>query len=265
MRIALCIEYDGSLYCGWQSQSSRCGVQDYIEAAIAKVAGHAVRVHVAGRTDTGVHALAQIIHFDTESLRLNNAWVRGVNAFLPKQIVVKWAHEVDPEFHARYEAQRRSYQYLLYNHTTRPALMANQVGWFHDVLNEAQMQAAINHFLGVHDFSAFRAAECQAKSPIKHLTQAEIVRKGDYYLFNFSANAFLHHQIRNMVGALIYVGKGALKPIQIKALLDSKDRTQAPPTFSAHGLYLTGVTYDEKWKLPNTHYCLTKNYLSLLL
>ena len=174
MRVALGLEYDGAPYCGWQSQTNQCGVQDYVESAIQKIAEQAVRMHAAGRTDTGVHALAQIIHFDTDTVRPDSAWVRGVNAFLPETIRVLWAKVVDGEFHARFSAQQRRYQYLLVNTRVAPAINATKAGWYHLPLDISAMLAAIEHLLGEHDFSAFRASECQAKSPVKNLQIATV-------------------------------------------------------------------------------------------
>ncbi len=250
MRIVLGIAYDGFGFCGWQSQPSKCGVQDVLELAIKKIALHEVRVHAAGRTDTGVHALSQIVHFDTESIRPISGWVRGVNAYLPDTVRVEWAHEVDDDFHARFSAFSRSYQYLLYNAPIASALMATKAGWFHLPLDFSAMSEAASYLLGEHDFSAFRASECQAKSAIKHLKKADVSMMGQYFRFDFTANAFLQHQVRNMVGALIYVGKGAFPPDYIKTLLNERNRTLSPPTFSPSGLYLTEVGYDKKWNLP---------------
>ncbi len=250
MRIALGIAYDGFGFCGWQSQPAKCGVQDALELAIKTIALHEVRVHAAGRTDTGVHALSQIIHFDTDSIRPTSAWVRGVNAYLPDTVRVEWAHEVDEGFHARYSAFSRSYQYLLYNAPVSSALMATKAGWFHLPLDFSAMSEAASYLLGEHDFSAFRASECQAKTAIKHLQKANVSKVGQYFRFDFTANAFLQHQVRNMIGALIYVGKGSFPPEYIKTLLQERDRTLSPPTFSPSGLYLTAVGYDEKWGLP---------------
>jgi tRNA pseudouridine38-40 synthase len=257
MRIALGIEYDGAHFCGWQSQTEGCGVQDALESAIAKIAEHEIRVHAAGRTDTGVHALMQVVHFETETVRPDSAWVRGVNAFLPKTVRVVWAKQVDNEFHARFSAKQRSYQYLLANQPTAPAIHADKAGWYHLPLDIKAMQTAISYLQGEHDFSAFRASECQASSPIRTLNVASIKAHNEFIIFNFSANAFLQHQVRNMVGALIYVGKGKYAPEFIKSLLENKDRTLSPPTFSPSGLYLTGVAYDEKFGLPNTQRALT--------
>ncbi len=239
MRIALGLSYDGSSFVGWQSQPCAGGVQDALEAAIASIAAHPVRVHAAGRTDTGVHALGQVVHFDTTVNRPISAWVRGVNAHLPATVRVEWAHPVEDAFHARFSAFKRSYQYVLYNAPVASAIMANKAGWFHLPLNFSAMSEAATHLIGEHDFSAFRASQCQAKTATRHVYQADIVQLGKYFIFNFTANAFLHHQVRNMIGALIYVGKGYYSPEYMKKLLLRRDRTLSPPTFSPHGLYLT--------------------------
>lgn len=252
MRIALGLEYDGASYCGWQSQPGGCGVQDSLEQSLQAMAGHMLRVTAAGRTDAGVHALNQVVHFDTATNRPINAWVRGVNSRLPASLRVLWARQVDENFSARFDAYQRSYQYLLVNQPVAPAIMSGKVGWFHLPLDIVAMNEAAKFLIGEHDFSAFRAAECQAKSPIKQLDRAEVRCQGAYIVFDFSANAFLHHQVRNMLGALIYVGKGSYPTEYIKQLLRSRDRAKAPPTFAPDGLYLTGVAYDAKWGLPDT-------------
>jgi tRNA pseudouridine38-40 synthase len=252
VRLALGIEYDGTPYCGWQSQPGGCSVQDHLEKALQVMAGHPLRVNAAGRTDTGVHALLQVVHFDTETARPLSAWVRGVNAMLPDTIRVLWVREVPPEFHARFSAHERRYQYLLINSPVAPAIMSSKAGWFHAPLDVEAMQKAARSLVGEHDFSAFRAAECQAKTPVKHMQQADVSAQGQAIMFEFRANAFLHHQVRNMVGALIYIGKGKYPPAYMDELLRRRDRTQAPPTFSPSGLYLAGVGYEARWQLPET-------------
>jgi len=249
VRIALGLEYDGSRFCGWQSQPSGCGVQDVLETALAQVAGHPVRVVTAGRTDTGVHALAQVVHFDTDANRPETAWVRGVNAFLPPSVAVLWAQPVSDEFHARFSAIGRCYRYLLLNHPVRPALLNGRAGWFHLPLDLDRMREGAGFLLGEHDFSAFRAAECQAKSPVRRMNSLEIRRQGDYIVFDVCANAFLHHMVRNLVGSLVYVGKEKHPPAWIKELLASRDRAMAAPTFAPDGLYLAGVDYEPRWGL----------------
>ena len=257
MRIALGLEYDGTDFCGWQSQANGRAVQDSLERALRDMAGHELRVSAAGRTDAGVHALCQVVHFDTATVRPLGAWVRGINAHLPKSLRVLWAQPVDEVFHARFSAERRSYQYLLLNRPVAPAIMHARAGWFHLPLDVNAMHSAAAFLVGEHDFSAFRAAECQAKTPVRHMHRAEVRRAGDYVVFDFCANAFLHHQVRNMVGALIYVGKGKHAPEHVAELLRLRDRTQSPPTFAPDGLYLTGVSYAASWGLPATQYALS--------
>lgn len=250
MRVALGLEYDGSAFCGWQTQPSRCGVQDRLEAALALIAGDLVETVCAGRTDAGVHALEQIVHFDTGAHRPCSAWVRGVNASLPAGIAVIWAHEADDEFHARYSARRRHYRYVLLNHAVRPAAAHGRVGWFHMPLDVERMRQAASLLTGQHDFSAFRSSQCQARSPVRELEPISIERRGAYVVFDFSANAFLHHMVRNLVGTLVFVGKGKHPPGWAGDVLRNRDRSQAAPTFDASGLYLARVEYDARWRLP---------------
>jgi tRNA pseudouridine38-40 synthase len=250
MRIALGIEYDGSRFLGWQTQADGGAVQDALEPAIAAISGTALSVTCAGRTDRGVHAREQVVHFDTEAQRPDSAWVRGVNASLPESIAVLWARQVSTEFSARYSARARTYRYVLLNRAIRPALAARQAGWFHSPLNEQTMRAAAAQLVGEHDFSAFRSAECQAKSPVRTLHALDIERRGERIDFVLRANAFLHHMVRNIVGTLVYVGKGKHPPQWAKEILDSRDRTQAAPTFAPQGLYLESVEYEPHWNLP---------------
>lgn len=250
MRIALGVEYDGSRYFGWQSQIGGHTVQDALQTALSGIANEAVTVIAAGRTDTGVHALEQVVHFNTNMERPLTAWIRGVNALLPNCIAVLWAHPVPERFHARFSAQARGYRYILINRPVRNALQQGKAGWYHGSLDVGKMCEAAQYLLGEHDFSALRAAECQAKSPIKNLVQLDIHRKGDIIVFELSANAFLHHMVRNIVGCLVYVGKGKYPPHWMRDVLESKDRSLAAPTFSPHGLYLRQVTYDSGWGLP---------------
>ncbi len=250
MRIALGIEYEGSSYCGWQTQASGCAVQDRLEAALARIAGTPVATVCAGRTDAGVHALAQVVHFDCAAHRPESAWVRGVNALLPPSLAVIWAQCVADGFNARFSAQARRYRYVLLNHAVRAALDHGRVGWHHAPLDVEPMQAAGALLIGEHDFSAFRASECQAKSPVRLLKELRIKRQGPYLVFDFCANGFLHHMVRNIVGSLVYVGNGRRQASWIAELLAARDRRQAAPTFDAAGLYLTGVDYDAAWNLP---------------
>lgn len=250
MRIALGVEYDGRPYCGWQSQPNGMTVQDNLQQALTQIAAMPVSVNAAGRTDTGVHALEQVVHFETEAVRPLTAWVRGVNALLPDSIAVRWAHVVPDEFHARFSAQGRSYRYLLINRPVRSAVYAGRAGWFHQPLDIALMQEAAQYLLGEHDFSAFRAAECQAKSPVKCLSRVDIYQDGEMLVFDLAANAFLHHMVRNLVGCLVYVGKGKYPPLWLAQVLACRERSLAAPTFSPDGLYLRHIKYDAKWGLP---------------
>jgi tRNA pseudouridine38-40 synthase len=250
MKIAIGIEYDGSRFHGWQSQPSGETVQDHLERALAAIAGEEVRLAAAGRTDAGVHAAAQVAHFETAAARPASAWVRGVNTLLPQAVAVQWAVPVADDFHARYSAISRSYRYVLYNHPVRPALHHGRVGWFHAPLNSDAMRAAAAHLAGEHDFSAFRSSECQAKSPVRTLHSWAIHQRGAYLSFELTANGFLHHMVRNIVGCLVYVGKGKHPPGWIAEVLAGRDRTQAAPTFSPDGLYLTAVEYAPGWNLP---------------
>ncbi len=253
MRVALGVEYDGSPFCGWQSQAEGFTVQDTLQHALNQIAGDSaepISVVAAGRTDTGVHALEQVVHFDTSIERPLTAWVRGVNALLPDSIAVLWAHAVPDEFHARFSAHGRCYRYLLINRSVRPAIHTGKAGWFHSPLDATLMQAAAQHLVGVHDFSAFRAAECQAKSPVKQLQQLDIRRHGDMIVFDFSADAFLHHMVRNIVGCLVYVGKGKYPPDWLADVLAGRERSLAAPTFAPDGLYLRSIRYEAKWGLP---------------
>lgn len=255
MRIALGLEYDGWGFCGWQSQSDVPSIQDALESAIGEIAGVTVRVHAAGRTDTGVHALRQVVHFETDAERPLTAWVRGVNRHLPDAVAVNWARAVPDDFHARFSATGRHYRYLLLNRPTRPALGSGRVGWFARPLELSPMRTAAAALIGEHDFSAFRAAECQARSPLKTLHRLDVSCADGLITFDLHANAFLHHMVRNIVGALVYVGAGRESPGWLGQLLALRDRSRAAPTFAADGLYLSGVDYDPAWGLPVTAPC----------
>lgn len=250
MRIALGIEYDGSRFLGWQTQPGGGAVQDALEGALAAISGAPVATVCAGRTDRGVHARAQIVHFDTDAARPSSAWVRGVNALLPESIAVLWAHEVALDFHARYSARSRAYRYVLLNRPVRPALAARYAGWFHLPLDVQAMRDAARQLLGEHDFSAFRSAECQAKSPVRTLHALEVERHGERVDFVFRANAYLHHMVRNIVGTLVYVGKGKHPPGWTLEVLESRDRALAAPTIGPEGLYLESIEYEAHWGLP---------------
>jgi tRNA pseudouridine38-40 synthase len=249
-RIALGIEYDGSRFLGWQTQPGGGAVQDALEAALGAIAGAPVNVTAAGRTDRGVHARSQVIHFDTEAMRPGSAWVRGVNALLPDTVAVLWSHQVDAQFHARYSALSRTYRYELLNRAVRPALAASRIGWFHRPLNLEKMRAAAEYLVGEHDFSAFRSSECEAKTPVRTLHALQIDAHGERVEFVLRANAFLHHMVRNIVGTLVYVGKGKHPPEWVRQVLDSRNRAMAAPTFGPEGLYLEKIQYDARWGLP---------------
>jgi tRNA pseudouridine38-40 synthase len=250
MRLALGIEYDGSRFLGWQTQPGGGTVQDVLQAALAAIAGEDVKVTCAGRTDRGVHACEQVIHFDPPVARPDTAWVRGVNAMLPDSVAVLWAQPVDDAFHARFSAISRSYRYILLNRQVRPALAARHAGWFHRGLDVDSMRLAAEFLFGEHDFSAFRSAECQARSPVRRVNRLEIDRFGERIDFLIGANAFLHHMVRNIVGTLVYVGMGKHPPSWVRDVLESRERTLAAPTFGPEGLYLEAVDYGPKWALP---------------
>jgi tRNA pseudouridine38-40 synthase len=254
-RIALGLEYDGRAFHGWQRQKGLPSVQATLEDALARIAAHPVRLHCAGRTDAGVHASAQVVHFDTAAQRPLSAWVRGLNALLPPAVAVCWAKAVDARFHARYSACRRRYRYILLNRPERPGLWAGRAGWFHLPLDLAAMQAATACLLGEHDFSAFRAAGCQAKSAVKLLTRVAVRQEmlrmsGGFFVFDFEANAFLQHMVRNLVGALVYVGKGAWSPQYLQSVLENRNRALSAPTFPPDGLYFQGALYDPVFAIP---------------
>lgn len=253
-RIVLGIQYDGAPWHGWQTQADGNTVQDRVQAALKKFTQSEVSVTCAGRTDAGVHAIEQVVHFDTDIDRAPCSWVRGVNAFLPPSIAVRWACEVSrdasDDFHARFSATARTYHYVLYNHSVRAPLLLGKTGWVFRPLALEPMQNAARFLCGEHDFSAFRSAECQAKSPIRTMHDIRIERRGDLIVFTLHANAFLHHMVRNIVGSLIYTGNGTQPPEWMNAVLTGRNRKHAAPTFMPDGLYLAKIDYDDKWNLP---------------
>lgn len=249
-RIALGIEYDGRNFCGWQTQPSGCALQNHLERALAEVHGAPVQTVTAGRTDAGVHAVAQIVHFDVQNYRPEHAWVFGTNSRLPSGMSVLWAKVMPVDFHARFGALQRTYRYILLNQAVRPALLAGRVGWIHGELDVDLMAQGANCLLGEQDFSAFRAAECQARTPVRDMRAVEVWRHGACVQFEFRANAFLHHQVRNMVGALVWVGLRRRPPEWIGEVLQTLDRTRAAATFAADGLYLADVRYDARFDVP---------------
>ncbi|MGQ0511450.1 MAG: tRNA pseudouridine(38-40) synthase TruA [Betaproteobacteria bacterium] len=261
IRIALGVEYDGSRFLGWQTQPGGGTVQDTLQSALSVIAAAPVAVTCAGRTDRGVHARGQVVHFDTEAERPDGAWVRGVNALLPESVAVLWSHRVDPGFHARYGAYARTYRYVLINRPVRPALAARHAGWHHAPLDEEAMRQAAAHLVGEHDFTAFRSAECQAKSPVRTVHAISVERDVERIDIVVRANAFLHHMVRNIVGTLVYVGKGRHAPGWAGEVLESRDRSRAAPTFAPDGLYLEAVEYETRWGLPERR----RDALALLL
>lgn len=243
MRIALQIEYHGGPFCGWQSQPSGCAVQDALERALADIAAAPVSTSCAGRTDTGVHALMQVVHFDAPTIRPAQAWVRGANALLPDSIAVVGAATVPDDFHARFDAVSRTYRYVLVSDPVRPAMLSGTTGWHHERLSLEPMREALLALEGEHDFSAFRAAECQARSPVRRMYRAAVAQQGSLFTFEFRADGFLHHMIRNIIGSVVRIGRGREAPQWLGQLLEGRNRTRAAPTFSPAGLYLTEVAY----------------------
>ncbi|CAA0118426.1 tRNA pseudouridine synthase A [Halioglobus japonicus] len=255
-RIACRVEYDGSSYNGWQSQPhvGVVTVQDQLELALAEIANTPLRVQCAGRTDTGVHAHSQIIHFDNPVARSCKAWVLGGNARLPYTIRIHWAVPVVEEFHARFSAQSRRYRYVIANTRIRPALMQGQLTWHRRKLNADAMHAAAQALIGEWDFSAFRAASCQSRTPMRNVQFIDVRRRGDLVILEVQANAFLHHMVRNIAGALLAVGDGRKPQQWIAKLLEGRDRTVAAETAPANGLYLVDVEYPAHYGLPVTPY-----------
>jgi len=244
------IEYDGSNYVGWQLQDNGISVQAVVEASLAKVADHPIRVVCAGRTDTGVHALGQVVHFDTEVDRTERSWVFGTNTHLPRDVAVQWAKPVDDQFHARFSAKQRRYRYVILNRSVRPTFLAYRVAWEYRPLDIGRMSAAAEFLLGEHDFSAYRAAACQAKSPWRRIDQLRIARQDDIITIDIEANAFLHHMVRNIAGVLMAIGCGERPVDWTRQVLESQDRAQAGITAPAHGLYFLDVNYSPNYELP---------------
>jgi len=251
MRLALGISYNGQAYEGWQSQPSGRTVQDRLEHALTQFAAQPVTTVCAGRTDAGVHGLMQVVHFDTALEREEFSWVRGTNRFLPPDIAVQWAQPVPDAFHSRACATARRYAYVVLESPVRPSVDAGRVGWVFRPLDETAMREAASLLIGQHDFTSFRASACQAKSPIKTVSRVEISRRGAYWRFEFQADAFLHHMIRNIMGCLLQVGQGHQQPQWMGQVLAARDRDTAAPTFSPDGLYFLGPIYGPEWNLPS--------------
>jgi tRNA pseudouridine38-40 synthase len=252
MKIAMGVEYDGSGFAGWQLQRSGLRtIQGCLEEALAKIADGAIRVHGAGRTDTGVHATGQVIHIETSVERETKSWLFGGNRYLPHDIAIQWVQPVPDDFHARFSAIRRSYRYLILNRPARSALYGSRITWECRALNVERMQQAAICLLGEHDFSAFRAQECQAKSPIRTIYRLEVVRQGDLITLEVEANAFLHHMVRNIAGVLMTIGRGEAEPAWSEQVLAGRNRALGGVTAAPHGLYLIAVDYPEKYRLKN--------------
>jgi len=250
MRFAAMLEYDGSRFSGWQWQDGAPSAQQAVEQAISRVADHAVRVTVAGRTDAGVHALAQVIHFDSDAVRSDYAWLRGTNSHLPPEIALLWVAPVNPAFHARFAATGREYHYAILNRPVRPTVLARRVTHEYRPLDAARMQAAANLLLGTHDFSSYRAVQCQAKSPVRELRALDVTRRGEFVILRAVANAFLHHMVRNLAGVLMDIGAGEREPHWAREILEARDRTVGGITAPPHGLYLTAVEYPAHFGIP---------------
>ncbi len=250
MRIALGIEYDGAAYHGWQIQPHAPTVQQVLEMALSRVADHPVRVQCAGRTDAGVHATAQVAHFDATTYRSERSWVLGANVNLPFDVNVCWAAQVPETFHARFSATGRHYRYVILNRMTRSALQRNRAVWEHRPLDAERMHRAAQRLLGRHDFSSYRAQGCQAKSPVRELRRLQVRRDGERIVLEVSADAFLHHMVRNIAGVLMAIGRGEQPETWAREVLELRDRALGGVTAPPEGLYLVGVDYPEEFRLP---------------
>ncbi|HLS17986.1 MAG TPA: tRNA pseudouridine(38-40) synthase TruA [Paenalcaligenes sp.] len=249
-RWSLGIAYNGDGWHGWQKQPNVATIQAQVESALYDFLGLEIQTVCAGRTDTGVHALEQVVHLDTALERREMAWIRGLNSHLPNSIRVQWARQVDAQFHARFSAQRRHYLYLVRNAPHPTPFTEARVAWVFQPLQLQPMQEAAKLLVGTHDFSSFRSADCQAHSPIRELQQLNIWQQGEYFIFYFCANAFLHHMVRNLMGVLIHIGKGKQPARWARDVLEYRDRRRSAPTFSPTGLYLARVDYPAHFKIP---------------
>ena len=254
MRIALGVEYAGEKYCGWQLQSHSPSVQEPLEQALSKIANQPVKVFCAGRTDTGVHATGQVVHFDMNGTRPITAWIRGANNKLPKDISITWAKEVHEEFHARFSARTRSYRYIIQNTEFPSATLANKVTWHRRMLDAGLMQKGADYLVGKHDFSSFRASSCQANTATRTMEYVNVTRLNHLIVIDIKANAFLHHMVRNIVGCLLKVGEKVEPPEFVGQILSLRDRTKAPDTAKPNGLYLVGVDYPESDSIPSASF-----------
>lgn len=250
MRIALGIEYDGSGFCGWQSQASGRSVQAVVDDALSRIADEAIVSQCAGRTDAGVHACGQVAHFDTRASRDPRAWSLGVNSHLPPDVAIRWAVPVPDDFHARFSAERRAYAFVISNRPTRPGLWQRRVCWQYRPLDVLRMREGAAHLLGEHDFSAFRAAGCQARHPVRRLLRLDVERHGELVVLTVEANAFLQHMVRNLAGVLMEIGAGRREPVWAREVLDGRDRRKAGMTAAAAGLYFLRASYPARFGLP---------------
>lgn len=250
MRVAMGVEYDGTAFHGWQTQGDVRTVQQELEKAVSRVADHPVTIHCAGRTDTGVHGVGQVVHFDTEAARTPRNWVLGTNVNLPGDVSITWAQPVADDFHARFSAISRSYRYRILNRANRSSLWRDRAVWIHRPLDERRMQAAAAYLVGTHDFSSYRALACQAKSPVRTVTELRVTREREQIVIDISANGFLHHMVRNIAGVLIAIGEGDQPVTWTRDVLQYRDRTLGGVTAPPQGLYLMQVGYPEEYGLP---------------
>jgi tRNA pseudouridine38-40 synthase len=251
LRYAIGIEYDGSEFLGWQIQRQEPTVQGELEKALARVADHEARITACGRTDTGVHALCQVAHFDSSAQRAERSWVLGLNSHLPAGVSVLWIRPVDDDFHARFSAYSRSYCYRILNRWIRPAIENRRASWVRQPLDAGAMNAAAQYLLGEHDFTSFRASACQATHAVREIQAISVVREGDVVTLDVTANAFLYHMVRNIAGSLIRVGAGDAPPVWVRETLNAQDRKQAAPTAQPEGLYFLGARFPQDYGLPD--------------
>jgi tRNA pseudouridine38-40 synthase len=252
MRYALGIEYDGKNYCGWQRQNNAVTVQEKVEKALSKIADEKIEVVCAGRTDTGVNATNQVIHFDTSKIRKDVAWTLGVNTHLPSDIAVAWVKKVDEDFHARFSATARNYRYIIYNKPLRSAILSHGISHCHYALDETLMQQGADYLIGQHDFTSYRTVHCQSHSAVRTIKHCRVTRQGDYIVVDIKANAFLHHMVRNIVGSLMRVGQSQETTHWMKEVLLAKNRCVAGVTAPPEGLYFVDVDYPESFDLPKS-------------
>lgn len=265
MRIALGIEYDGHEFRGWQAQQNLLTIQGCLEAALSKVADEPVNVVCAGRTDAGVHAAGQVIHFETTKERNMRAWTFGVNTYLPASIAVRWAEIVDDQFHARFSALSRRYCYLIYNHPVRSAIFARRATWHYERLDETLMHQAGQHLIGEFDFTSFRSSQCESKTPMRNVMSLSVKRHNDLVIIDIEANAFLHHMVRNIAGVLMEIGEGQYPPEWAQELLLAKDRKKAAATAPPAGLYLMNVTYPDRYLFQFKNHCQSSRFNFIIL